>query len=286
MRWALPFLILTLLLPLSGCADKPARLARRPKIYRKIISLSPGTSEIVASDADATTLKGRTAACNFPQNMMASIPIVASIKPDYEKIQSLKPDMILYDKGLYSDQDIDKLKSAHAEMFPIDAETVDAFIKELYILGSKLGYETRMNDYVERIQQERATNESLPLNPKPKVAIVMPSPDGNDMICGVKGFLGDVVKCSGGELVGPPTDKFEALNAEAFVGMNPDIIVVGASKFNLTVDQLLLDDQRFKTITAIKNKQVRLLDGDVLYRRGSRVDSLLKAMHQVLSPPK
>jgi len=38
--------------------------------------------------------------------------------------------------------------------------------------------------------------------------------------------------------------------------MNPDIIVVGASKFNLTVDQLLLDDQRFKTITAIKNKQV------------------------------
>ena len=99
MRWALPFLILTLLLPLSGCADKPARLARRPKVYRKIISLSPGTSEIVASDADATTLKGRTAACNFPQNMMASIPIVASIKPDYEKIQSLKPDMILYDKG-------------------------------------------------------------------------------------------------------------------------------------------------------------------------------------------
>jgi len=286
MRLALPLLVLSFALCLSGCADKHVVLPRRPKMIRSIVSLSPGTSEIIASDADSTTLKGRTAACNFPGNMMGPIPIVASTKPDYEKIQGIKPDLIVYDKGLYSDQDIEKLKSTKAELFGIDAETVDDFVKELYLLGSKLAWETRFNDYIERIQQEKVSAESAPLNPKPRVAIVMPGSGGNDMICGTKGFLADVVKISGGEMVGPAIDNFGMLNAEAFVGQNPDVIVTGGTKGDLSSLKMIQDDPRFKTINAVKLNRIQPLDQDVLYRRGGRVDNLIKAMHQVISPEK
>jgi iron complex transport system substrate-binding protein len=286
MRLALPLLVLSFSLALSGCAEKPMVFTPRPKVYQRIVSLSPSTTEIVASDGDANTLKGRTAADNFPGALVLQVPIVAQVKPDYEKIQSLKPQLIVYDKSLYSDQDVEKLKAAKADMFAIDAKTVDDFVKQLYELGSMLGFETRFNDYIERILQEQAAAKSASFPTKPKVAIIMPSPDGNDMICGTKGFLGDVVNIAGGELVGPATDNFGTLNAESFVALNPDVIIVGGSKIDSSGPGLIMKDPRFKTIAAVKGNFVRALDQDVLYRRGQRVDMLINAMHKVISPEK
>lgn len=286
MRLALPILILSFVVAISGCADKQPVIERRPKFYKSIVSLSPSTTEIIASDADSTTLKGRTASCNYPANVVKNIPVVASIKPDYEQIQQIKPDLIVLDKGLYSDQDIAKLKSTHADVFSIDANTVEDFIKQLYMLGSMVGWETRFNDYIERIIQEKASAESAPVSPKPKVAIVMPSAGGSDMICGNKGFLADVVKVAGGELVGPSTDNFGALNPEAFVALNPDVIVTGGSKTDVSGATMILNDSRFKTIAAVKGNRVQAMDSDVLYRRGCRVDNLIKAMHDVIDASK
>jgi len=285
MRRALPLLLLFIFLGLTGCADKPVVQARRPKVYKRIISLSPSTTEVILSNADAGSLKGRTSACNWPPNMMASIEVVADPKPNYEKIQEIKPDLIVFDKDLYSDEEIAKLKASGADEFVVDSKTVDDFVKQLYVLASMLGFETRFNDYIERIQQEEATAQSLIFNPKPKVAILLPSPGGDDYVSGTGGFLADVVKIAGGELVGGKGDKFEKLNAEQFVAANPDVILVNGTKGNLNSAQMVLDDPRFKTINAVKTKRIAALDSDVLLRRGQRVDTLIKAVHEVIAPP-
>jgi iron complex transport system substrate-binding protein len=283
MRKALPF-IAGILIVVSGCAPKKVVVAFRPKQYRAIISLSPGTTEIVASDGDTSTLKGRTSSCNFPSYIQASVPIVAAVKPDYERITSIHPDLIVYDKSLYSEQDIDKLKSSSTDMFAIDANTVDDFTKELYRLGSLIAAETHVNDYVNRIHVEEASAAASPISPTPKVAILMPSASGSDYIVGTDSFLADVVKQSGGQLVGPKSDNFGPVNAEAFVAMNPDVIVVPGSKLETSGPGLVANDPRFKSITAVKNGTVRMIESDVLLRRGHRVDQLIKALHTVINP--
>jgi len=284
MRRALPFLFLLILMAVSGCSDKQVQLPRRPKFYRSIVSLSPSTSEVIASCGDIQTLKGRTAACNFPDNMMKPIPIVASVKPDYEAIQKIHPDLIVYDKDLYSDQDIEKLKSTGADFFFIDAVTLADYVKELYVLGSKLAWETRFNDYIARIDSERSTAAAAPYSPAPKVAIVLPGSNGDDLICGTDGFLGDIVKICSGVIVGPKGKQFVPLNAEAFVALNPDVIIVGGSKTDRNQPGLVMADPRFKTITAVKQGRVKAMKSDVLLRRGQRVDELIKALHALMAP--
>lgn len=288
MRRALPLLFLIVLAFLSGCADKAVKLPGRPKFYKRVVSLSPGTTELVAINGDSQTLKGRSAACNYPPNIVGAIPVVASVKPDYEMIQGLKPDLIVYDKGLYSRQDIDKLKSTGADTFAIDANTVDDFIKQCYEMGSLLGWESRFNDYIQKIVTEEQTLQAAPFDPKPKVAIVMPGAGGQDYICGSDTFLGDVVRIAGGEMVGPKTSQFVLLNPETLVAANPDVIITNGSKTNseMTVQQvnLILNDPRFKTVNAVKNKRVKPLDSDVLLRRGERVDDLMQGIHDAIAP--
>lgn len=283
MRKALP-IIASLIFVVSGCGPKAVTVAMRPKHYKAIVSLSPGTTEIIASDGDVATLKGRTSSCNFPQYIQSSVPIVAAVKPDYERIQSIHPDLVVYDKSLYSEQDIDKLKSTGADMFAIDANTIDDFTKELYRLGSLIAAETHVNDYVNRIHVEMAAAAASPITPTPKVAILMPNESGSDYIEGTDGFLADVVKQAGGQLVGPKSDHFGPVNAEAFVAMNPDVIVVPGSKLVTTGPGQVLNDPRFKSITAVKTGAVRMIDTDVLLRRGHRLDQLLKGMHTVINP--
>jgi len=284
MRRALPFLFLLVFVFMTGCSQRQVKLERRPKFYRSLVSLSPSTTEILCSDADANTIKGRTASCNFPPNMMANIPVVASVKPDYELIQQVKPDMIVYDKGLYSDQDIEKLKGTGAELFGLDATTVEDFVKQLYVLGSKLAWETRFNDYIMRIETEKRAIEGTPYDPRPNVAIILPDASGNDLICGTDSFLADVVRITGGKLVGPKGSQFLPLSAENFVALDPDVIVTTHTKDSQVNPKLIAADPRFKTIKAVKTSRIRALQADVLLRKGQRVDDLIKAMRQVIGP--
>ncbi len=282
MRRALPFLFILISVAMFGCADKQAKVERRPKIYRSVVSLSPSTTEIIATDADSNTLKGRTRSCNYPPNLMAVVPVVADVKPDYERIMAIKPDMIVYDKGLYTDQDIDKLKASGADIYGIDAVTVSDFIKQMYVLGGKLGWETRFNDYLERVYTEQKACLAEPVNPKPKVAVVLPGPGGDDYICGADSFIGDVIRIAGGQIVGPKGAKFEKLNAEAFVALNPDEIFVNGTPTDVSGHGLVMNDPRFKTITAVKTGHVSAILSDVLLRRGQRVDELMKQLHNLL----
>jgi iron complex transport system substrate-binding protein len=112
----------------------------------------------------------------------------------------------------------------------------------------------------------------------------LPSASGADLIEGTDSFLADVVKISGGDLVGSKGTKFEPLNPEALVSMNPDVILTGGSKTDSSSYTEIMSDPRFKTINAVKQNRVRPINGDVLLRRGTRVDSLLKAVHFVLGP--
>ena len=287
MRRALPLLIFGLIFALVGCKDKQVPHARRPKLYRSVISLSPGTTEIIALNGDLISLKGRTAACNWPANSLGNVPVVAQVKPDYELIAKIHPDFIVYDKSLYSEQDIAKIKALGADTFEFSSNTVEDYIKDLYMLGSKLASETRFNDVATRVRVEIAAAGADKLEPKPKVAVIMPGPGGSDYIEGSKSFVADVVRKSGGEFVGPDSDKFGPMNAEALVALNPDIIVVNASKSDAATNVgLVANDPRLKTINAVKNGKVQPIDGDVLLRRGQRVDQLIKALHSVLAQAK
>jgi iron complex transport system substrate-binding protein len=143
----------------------------------------------------------------------------------------------------------------------------------------------RFNDYVIRIYGEMGAASGGKLNPVPKVAVLMPGNSGDAYIVGTDGFLGDVIKISGGISVGPKGTSFVPLNAESLVSFNPDVILVPGTKFDVSGADKVLKDPRFATVSAVKQKRVIVLDADILLREGQRVDQLIKAVHRAIAPP-
>ena len=281
------FLALPLAL-LVGCQSTAVQIGgkTRPKRYSAVVSLSPSTTEIVADMAYTAHLVGRTSADNYPLSAQ-KVAVVASTKPDYEMIATLRPDLVVYDGDLYGPADVEKIKALGADTWVMDAKTVDAYIDQLRHLASMLSTETNGATYVDKVFAARNAAQAEAKTPQPKVAIMLPGQGTEHMIAGAKSFYADAVKAAGGNAIGPDADKFVNVNPEWLISENPDAIVIGVNKADQTsaneAVNSLLKDGRFKNITAISKKQIIAIDQDVLLRRGWRVDKLIDGLHQALS---
>lgn len=280
-------LLFGLLVAAVGCESNAPVVGGKARQTRvtSVVSLSPSTTELIQSLSPTGILKGRTQADNFPANIPA--PIVASVKPDYEKIKSLSPNLIVYDASLYNDQDVQKLKALGFPLFPIDANNIDGFDDEVLKLAEQIGAETNASDYVDRIVASRSTAQADPINPKPKVAVMLVGQGTEDSIDGTDSFQADVVRAAGGDVVGPKVDHFVPLSPELLVSQNPDAIVIGVDKTNpdaaAKAVSALLADPRLKSVKAIAGKRILPIDADVLVRRGYRVDKLIDGLHKALA---
>lgn len=275
MRKQLLGVVLLTLLALCGCkAPQQFGGVPRDKAYKAIISLSPSTTELLA--LFGVPLKGRSEACNYPVQVK-SIPVMGSLKPDYEAINRFKPDLIVIDRDLYGDNEVKQLEATGGDVFRFGADSVDEFVKQLYVIGNKVGGEPSIMDYVEKINKQKRSSEGDPLAKPTRVVMLIPDASGHHMIAGGKSFQADLVRIMGGLPVGPDSNKFEALDAEYLVAQNPDVIMIAGDY------RVFLKDTRFANLEAVKKLKIVGLDQDMLLRRGSRVDSCIYQGHKVLS---
>jgi iron complex transport system substrate-binding protein len=238
-----------------------------------VVSLSPSASELVS--LCYPKMVGRTSKDDYPP-MLKNVEVVANIKPDYEKIASLKPDFIVYDPSIYNAQDIEKLKALKIPLLTIDGDTVEEYIKSVYRLGQALQSEAGLMDYQIKLDQEISVCRSDPIKPVPKIAIVLNSPNTSQMVAGTKSFYCDVVRIAGGEPVGPDSNKFETMSPEALLALNPDGIVLPMDKGD---KDTFMTDPRFSQLKAVKNGKVMMMLEEYILRRGERVDEALKRLH-------
>ena len=248
---------------------------RAPVVYTKVVSLSPSASEL-AGGTFARAIIGRTASCNTPDKVLDAPIVMTGVKPDYEKIARLKPDVVVYDKDLISEQDLAKFKELGIQTFGFGGDTVDEFMDSFYEFGRFTRVETLGGEYAESIDRARGAANAAPPEPRVTTAIVMPGSGAEHYIVGTDGFLADVVKCSGGRLVGPKGKLFVQLNAEWLIQENPELIISSGPA------DAFMNDPRFKGLRAIKKGQIYSINSDVVLRRGAAVDRLIKRIGQLV----
>ena len=262
----------TLMAP--GCKQAQAVGGKpRPKSYRAIVSLSPSTTELLAGNG--IPIVGRTSADDYPERLTA--PIVGGVKPDYEALARIKPDLIVYDAELYGDAEVRKLQETGAKLFKYDPRTFDEYTRAVYEIGSLSGTETTLSSFVDRTYAEKANAEGDVPNPRPKVAIILPDSSGRHLIGGTQGLRAECVKIAGGDQIGPDSARFEPLSPEFLIKEDPDVIISAGAP------EAFERDPRFAGLKARRTNNVRSLAQDIVLRRGARVDKLIDNFHKAFS---
>jgi iron complex transport system substrate-binding protein len=267
------FAALCAVILLSGCTKIKTMGGEEAKVkYKRIVSLSPSSSEIAALIPFCEVI-GKTAACDWPPTLKGVV-VMKGVKPDYETIIKMGPDAIFYDSTIIPKADLAKFETAGIPLVDTDGgPKLEDFERALRELGPYTHGEYVLSTYIDQIWRSVAQANVSAMDPKPKVAVVLPSAgNGEHMIAGLDTFAAMVVNNSGGEFVGPSGRMYVPLNAEEFIKMNPDVIIVAGET------QSVVGDPRFKTMTAIQKKRISGYAPGVLLRKGQRVNLAIKNM--------
>ena len=269
--------VLLAIFAFAGCS--PTNIVsggkQREKHYMSSVSLSPNTTEIICQMGMQAKLKGRSSDSNYPPSIGEAIIISNGRNIDFNKVKSLKPDMILVDKSIYTDEEMAKIKELGVEMLVLDPSSFDNVLTYYADISTIIGNEQGASDFIDRMLAVRDTAKEG-MAGKKVTAMVMDGTPSAPEAAGQKTFAADAIRMAGAEPIGPDSTKLEALTPEELIRLDPMVIFTPVLK-----GEAFLKDPRYASLKAVKNKKVFEVDRDVLLRAGSRFDKLIQAMNAV-----
>lgn len=253
-----------------------------PGRARRIVSLSPGMTEVLVAIGRGSQLVGVSDYCVLPPEF-ASLPrLGTALTPNFEGILSAAPDLILTQEA--RDTPVGEL-GALAPTLSLPWHTTTDLILGIGELG-------RVTEAIEAAQAlatevDRTLRSNAPPANAPKVLFVLEHSAGqlteawyvkDDTI------HGDALRAAGFQNVIPAGEAgVPRISLERVVALDPDAIFVLSTRESLPAAeeaQLLEDWHQLTTLRAVRNGMVAVVTGDRLYVTGPRVLALVAAIRK------
>ncbi len=195
----------------------------------RIVSLSPGTTEMLF----ALDLKGRIVAdttyCDYPPEAK-SLPKIGDVNTSIEKVLAQKPDLVVAD-AVANRRAVEPLEQLRVPVFTVPQGNVGQTYDALRSLGRATGQTSQAEHLVKamqaRVNAVRVAAERDQKRPR-VLAIVQMEPL---MVVGGGNFMDDLITLAGGINVGRGAGiGWAAYSPEKVVADQPDVILTGRSE--------------------------------------------------------
>ncbi len=256
--------------PRSEWGGKPTE----DPLVRKYVSLSPSTTELIhyATNAGAQFIVGKTANCDHPANLPAEV-VVSGTEPNYELIAQLKPQIVIFEKDLYSDATIAKIEELGFKTMPVETDSLEEFRATTVEISQLSGTELAASKYLDTVQNQLEILRSTMPDGYSACAIIG-GPSQGYMASGKTTLLSDLIHKAGGEFRGPDASRYVPVNIEQLVQWNPDVIITTGESV-----AAILKDPAMQTVPAVREGRLFGVKPEYLLRDGGRVDKLIDGLN-------
>lgn len=268
---------------LKDAGDKEVTIEKKPE---KIVSLIPSNTEILYAVGAGDEVVGVSEHDNYPEEVKDKEQ-VAGLELNIEKIISLKPDLVLahgsagdmWDSGLkqLEDSGITVLVVKNAESFDEVYNTID-------FIGQATGHteeaSTVIDDMKAKLDEIEKKAAEIKEDDKKSVFVEI-SPAPEIYVAGKNTFMDQMLNTINA-INSVQEEGWPMMNEEAIIELNPEVIIVNYSYIENAVDQVL-DRKGWQDVAAVKDKQVYMVDENLVSRSGPRivegVEELAKAVY-------
>lgn len=264
------FCLLGLLLcfPLAARAAPPTR----------IVSLSPGTTEMLFALGLGRFVVGDTVYCDYPPAARA-VAKVGDVNTNYEKVLALRPDLIVADAAANS-RAITRLTQLHQPILAVSPTSLLAVETSLRQIGQRTGTMPQAQAVIAQMEHKARQAAQIALSdkrPRPRVLIVVQT--SPLWTAGAGTFLDDLVTRAGGVNIGAAVRGYGTFSKERVLAHPPDIVLGDAA-----VQAAFRADALLGWLAAVRAGRFYALPGDLTSRPGPRLaDGLVlvaRALHE------
>jgi iron complex transport system substrate-binding protein len=253
---------------------------------RRIISLAPNITEILFTLGLDEEIAGVSIHCNFPEKARMKVQVGSYISLDFERILSLKPDLIIATGAGNTRDMVERLEKFGLPTYVIFPKNLEGILLSIDHLGQIVDRRHEASRIIQGIRERRERVIALTRNlPRPRVFLQI----GEAPIVTVgKGSFGDdLIQLAGGHNVaGDEKKMYPRFGIEEVLKRAPEVIVISSMNPKADYGKALQEWARWKTIPAVKNKRIHLIDSDLIDRPSPRIIDGLEEMARVLHPEK
>lgn len=193
---------------------------------RRVVSLSPGITELLFDLQVGDRLAGRTNYCLYPEEAK-KIPSVGGISDaNIEMIMAKKPDVV-FTASMITKQMVEKMTSSGlcVVCLPERKKVADVY-ETVAFLGKVFRKEKLADSLIDNMKKEIANiTSSIPSGKKPTVYYVAGFGDTGDFTSGGDTFIDDIITLSGGENIAKHI-KGWSISKEEIFKQQPEYIIV------------------------------------------------------------
>ena len=270
-------------------AGKGWTATSEPSTPQRIVSMSPGITEILFALGLGDRVVGVTDFCNYPEEAKKLPKIGGLLNPNYETLIRLQPDLIIHQPNSHKIETF--VGKLGIRSMPISMLSLDQIFDSVKSIGVATGSEKAANRLIQKMKEKIDFHRSR-LAQVPRKSVLLLLGVSNDSMREIYGvgpntYLGELLDLSGGEnILAESSAEYPKVSKEFIIHQSPEIIIEAGPKHilsNKASQKRKQGWQRFPTIRAVKDGNIHFIGADYILIPGPRlvniIDDLVKVIH-------
>lgn len=289
-------LLILFLFAIFACSEKKQEIKEQDLIIddlgnsfrfddspQRIITLAPNLTEFIYDLGLEDRLVGNTLYCDYPPEAKHVEKVGDLLTFNFEKILMLKPDLIFITIEGNTKETYDKFRELGLKVFVSNPRGFQG-IKKTYldfgrIFGLRNQVQKRIDEWNSTIAEIRESADKL-VKPTMYCAIELKPV----MVAGKNTFINEILEiCGGKNLAADLPQNYPVLNREEILKSDPDYFLFTAH-IDDTVEKIVDTYPEWKSLSAVKNNRLLLIDRNLFGRPGPRFVEAAETLFNLLHP--
>jgi len=251
-----------------------------PHDVKRVATLAPGVTEIVVAAGGLDRLVGVSNADDFPPSVR-ELPRYSALPVNHEAVVALEPDVVLGAAQVNDNREVAVFGDLGIPAYFVRSESLSDVLDSILTVGRILGTETAASATVDSLRLRVAALESRSAGlERPRVLFLISTTTLHSF--GPESYVHDLIQLAGGESITAELDvENPVLDDEFVLARNPEVIL-GTFRDGFVNEDLLASHPTWAAVSAVRNRRVHVIDGDLVLRNGPRLVDGAEEMFRVL----
>ncbi len=247
---------------------------------QRIVSLTPGTTEVLFAIGAGKQVVGVTSYCDYPPEAKR-LPKIGDMRVNVEAVVALRPDLVVAD-GVLNRRFLPTLERLKLPLLVVAPKTWLDVARLIRLLGEATGHEKEAAPLAQRFHQaQREARSRAAAGQKPGVLFALNVEPLPMWAAGRELFVDDMIRLAGGRNVAADGGvNYYPLSAEALLARNPDVIITTVPEDHLAP---LYEHPVLKQLKAVQNERVYSVDSNLFVRPTPRLLKGLQLLQEIIA---
>jgi len=268
----------------AGVQDALGRVVALESPPQRLIPLAPNLTEILYALGLGDRVVGVTNHCNYPPEVSLKPSVGSYISLNIERIISLSPDLVIGTVDGNEHYVLDLLEQARIKVFFVNPRTVTQVMEAILMIGQVCGVGEKAREMSGRLSQR--VDRVLGLIGSRKRPLVFLQINIQPIMSVNRNTVHhDVIRLAGGiNMTSGEPVNYPRISLEEVIRRKPEVIVISSMERGGRFEKARQEWIEWKSIPAVQNKRVHLVDSDLIDRPSPRLIEGLEIMAKLIHP--